>query len=79
MKTKPKPKKVAQGVSFEKAMVWLRRGKAIRRLAWHLDSKIFRVGHEVFVRLPAGFVSSPGVWKPYPADFLAADWVKAAD
>lgn len=75
---KPKP------VTFEEAMKWLRRGFAIRRDAWHVRSRIFRVANEVYVSLPvnvsahteAQYSNAPQVWKPYPQDFLASDWRK---
>lgn len=64
----PKP------VTFETAMMWLRRGKPIRRLGWHKESLIFRLDNQVFVKLPA---RAPQVWQPYPQDILATDWSKA--
>lgn len=79
-----KPK--AASVTFEKALGWLRAGRAIRRRSWHPESKIFRVGAEVFVRLPDCVPSArpsprhggaPAHWLPYPTDVLATDWEQA--
>lgn len=64
-------------VTFEQAMSWLRKGTPIRRRAWHPESKIFRLGSDVFVKLPSMFAHTPSTWKPYAADFLATDWAKA--
>lgn len=72
----PKP------VTFEQAMVWLRKGTPIRRHEWHVESRIFALGDEVYVQLPRFMNggkkwSVPTPWQPYPTDFLATDWVKA--
>lgn len=71
MKKTPKGPKP---INFETAFAALRRGKAIRRRAWLPDSKIFRLGADVFVKLPNNMDRGPSVWKPYPDDFLATDW-----
>lgn len=65
-------------VTFEAAMKWLRRGYAIRRRAWHPGSYIFRAAGDVFVVLPVQLHRTPQVWRPYPQDFLAIDWARAA-
>lgn len=63
-----------QAMTFETAMASLRRGAPIRRKAWHSGSLIFRVGPDVFVKLPDGLQREPRTWRPYPQDFLANDW-----
>ncbi len=73
LKKKPQPKTV----TFETAMTWLRRGKPIRRRAWHVESRIFRLGPDVFVKLPDSYKRSPDTWKPYGQDILATDWMVA--
>lgn len=74
MKQKAKAlKPVLKPVTFETALGWLRRGKAVRRRAWHAESMIFRLDIQVFVKLPK---RAPQVWQPYPQDFLATDWEK---
>lgn len=62
--------------TFEQALAWLRRGKPIRRRAWHPDSCIFRVGPDVFVKLPNQHRRVPDQWRPYPEDILATDWAQ---
>lgn len=61
--------------TFETAMAALRRGRRIRRRAWHIESSIFRLGSDVFVKLPNSFERGPSVWRPYPQDLLATDWI----
>lgn len=80
--------KPSKPVTFEEAMKLLRRGKPIRRRAWHKSSFIFRMKENVFVQLPgkepecdvlmgSQYTRAPDIWRPYPADFLATDWEKA--
>jgi hypothetical protein len=66
-----------KSTTFEAAMSALRRGKPIRRRAWHHESRIFRLGSDVFVKLPNSMERGPSVWRPYPQDFLATDWIVA--
>lgn len=74
-------------MTFETAIGHLRRGKAVRRRVWHVESAIFRIGPRVYVKLPGSFgeaqerpghgnlyESRPDFWKPYPTDVLANDW-----
>lgn len=69
-----KPKSLVKSMTFETAMSALRRGKLIRRRGWHAHSHIFRLGADVFVKLPNNLIRHPQVWAPYPQDFLATDW-----
>jgi hypothetical protein len=63
------------GLKFEEAFAALRRGtKAIRRRAWAGTSRIFRLGNDVFLKLPNRVDRAPSVWHPYPEDFFATDW-----
>lgn len=73
-----RPNKRPQAVPFETALGWLRRGFRVRRRGWHPESAIFRLGQDVFVKLPDVITRGPKVWQPYPQDFLATDWVKVA-
>jgi hypothetical protein len=76
MKTKIKKLTAIKPMTFETAMAALRRGKAIRRRAWHPECVIFRLGADVFVKLPNRYERGPSVWRPYPNDFLANDWAQ---
>lgn len=82
-----KPLKPPKPMTFEQAMAFLRKGKSIRRRSWHAESRIFRLGSDVFLKLPgnvldgrerpadgSAYGSPPTFWKPYPGDFLATDW-----
>lgn len=80
---KPTVKKPAPpGLRFEDAMTSLRHGKEIRRRGWAGPSRIFKLGTDVFLKLPNKIDRAPSVWHPYPEDFLATDWevaVRTAD
>lgn len=69
-----KPPKIKPGMAFEAALSKLRKGKMVRRRAWHRQSFIFRLGKDVFVHLPEALTDAPQKWRPYSQDFLAADW-----
>lgn len=77
MKAKLKRLRIApvKPLTFEVALAALRRGKRIRRRAWHPESLIFRLGDDVFVKLPNSYQRAPDAWKPYPQDVLANDWM----
>lgn len=67
-------KRAPAAMPFETAMSALRRGKPIRRRAWHAESWMFRLGADVFIKLPNVVERGPSVWRPYPQDLLATDW-----
>lgn len=67
------------GLVFEEAMKSLRAGRMIRRRGWALESVIFRMNADVFVKLPNTVSRSPSTWHPYPEDFLSRDWEVAKD
>lgn len=86
VRTHGKMKKLPK-MTFETALRHLRAGKVVRRRAWHPETRIFRLGNDVWLKLPsnvldgrqppsfgAEYGSSPTYWKPYPGDFLANDW-----
>lgn len=77
MKKKRDKPPTPSGMTFEEAMKPLRAGKPIRRRAWALESRIFRLGADVFCKLPSNHARAPGVWHPYPEDFLSKDWALA--
>jgi hypothetical protein len=73
----PTPKARKTRMTFEKAMKHLRAGESIRRVAWHPESRIFKLGNDVFVLLPKFLAKAPAVWQPYSHDVLSPDWVLA--
>ena len=72
-----KSRKMPKLVTLEVALAWLRRGTPIRRRGWHPESRIFRLGGDVFVKLPSSVFTPPQFWRPYPNDVLATDWMRA--
>lgn len=71
------------GLTFEEAMYFLRKGKAVRRASWHTQSKLIKHDNSVFIVLPLAItpkqdngehVALPCCWHPYSHDFFARDW-----
>lgn len=76
MKKPKKEKVIAKGVTFEKIMVQLRRGKKVRRQAWvSASSHIVRAGDRVVLFMYDQLAQLPQPWQPYATDILASDWV----
>jgi hypothetical protein len=77
MKRAVKPRE--KTVLFERALAALRNGApALRRKAWHAESRLVRVGVDIFVMFPGSegnLNHAPNPWKPYPEDILAKDWI----
>lgn len=68
-------RKQVPGMTLERAMVHLRRGKMIRRRAWHPGAKLARMGDKVYLIAPAtSGHNAPLVWRPYAECILAGDW-----
>ncbi len=70
---------VVSGRNFEWALAQIRRHVSVRRTGWLSTSRLVRAGNDVFVLFGTKpkLSRSPDVWKPYPEDFLATDWVLA--
>lgn len=71
------------GLTFEEALYFLRKGKAVRRASWHAQSKLVKQDGSVLVILPlhmytpqdnAEKLALPRQWSPYSHDFFARDW-----
>lgn len=73
-------------LTFEEAMYFLRKGKAIRRKSWHHQSRLVKFENGVRIILPphvpGALVTTKNgevlpalqAWYPYSHDFFARDW-----